>query len=320
MRVTVGNAVCALNKINRGFPLDLVCLGGDNVGNYPGSPEEHIDMMRELSGFLSELEMPWVCAQGNHDDNSIHGRLSGESTRVRTGTEVPDEKQFEIFMSHQLGYNNFTPSDVPGALYGFMDFPEKKIRVIILNGDEVPHIVGPDGILRYSQQWDYGYSGGQLSWLCEKALSVSDGTRVITVEHIPFPGGFKNDNTVHNGDVLGGILKAFKSGGKYEKKITEGDFPCDIHADFKAPGDIIALICGHIHNDLHGTFDGTLHISSACAARDSAGLAKDEDGKSLPKTPFSENETGFDIFCVDTKNRTVNAVRYGVGHDRTMKY
>lgn len=320
MRSSVQNIVCALNDIARDFPVDFVCLGGDNVGNYPASPEEHIEMMRELAGYFSFLDMPWVCAQGNHDDNSIHGRISDTKCRSRTGTEIPDKTQFDIFMSHQLDYKNFTPSDEPEKLYGYLDFPEKRIRAVILNGSEVPHIVEPDGMLRYPQQWIYGYSGEQLRWLAGKALCVPGGTKIILIQHIPFPGGLENDGIPHNGDVLQGILNTFSNGGKYEKKICSGDFPCDISVDFASRGEIITELCGHIHRDSRAYADGILHISTACAARDTAGLAFDEDHSPLPKTPFSETETCFDIFCVNAKDREITAVRYGVGKDRRFVY
>ena len=72
MRTSVRNLVAAVNALNADGKIEFLCLGGDNVGNYPPSKEEHVAMMRELSALLAESEIPWLCLKGNHDDNTIH--------------------------------------------------------------------------------------------------------------------------------------------------------------------------------------------------------------------------------------------------------
>ena len=124
MRTTL--SILSVRKlINSGCPLDFVLFCGDNVGNYPAEPEAHINMMRELSDFASHLDIPWLCAQGNHDDNSIHGRLSERESRSRTGTEIPDGTQYDILFSHQAEYEHYTPGGEK-SLYGYYDIPEKE--------------------------------------------------------------------------------------------------------------------------------------------------------------------------------------------------
>ena len=91
MQVSVSNIVHTINELNKNAKIDFLCLGGDNVGNYPPSPEAHVEMMAELASLLSHSDVPVFCVQGNHDDNSIHGRLSPESNVCRIGMSVSDD-------------------------------------------------------------------------------------------------------------------------------------------------------------------------------------------------------------------------------------
>ena len=116
MKVTVKNLVGAVNKISGAGSIEFLCLGGDNVGNYPPSREDHLAMMRDLAERLSFCEVPWLCLKGNHDDNSIHGAIEGTHT-CRSGTEVPDDIQYEILFSHAEKYSNYHPAG-KGLLYG----------------------------------------------------------------------------------------------------------------------------------------------------------------------------------------------------------
>ena len=322
MRTTVENIVSVINDVNGSRPLDFVCLGGDNVGNYPPSPEEHIEMMKELAGFFAKLNVPWFVCQGNHDDNSIHGHSDAlPENKAASGFEVPDSVSYDALFSHQKDYAGFIPPYDEKALYCAYDVPKKQTRAIFLNGDEVPHIVEENGMLRYAQQWDYGYSGEQLRWLGERALDVNGGTDVIFFEHIPFPDSFASDGDAVNGDALAGITLAFQRGGSYEKTVCSGDFPCDVKVDFGGvKSSVIARISGHTHADAHLYKNGTLDISTAAAGRNASGKAKDENGNDLTKIPFSAFETCFDIFCVNKARGTIRAIRYGVGKNREFNY
>lgn len=322
MRTTVGNIVSVINDVNKSCPIDLVVLGGDNVGNYPPGREEHMEMMKELAEYFSQLDVPWLVCQGNHDDNSIHGHTdSMPPFKSAAGYEVLDSEQYDVLFAHQAEYGNFISPDVEKALYGAFDLSERNIRVVILNGDEVPHIVEDNGMLRYSQQWDYGYSGEQLRWLGEKALKVKRNTDVILIEHIPFPEGLESDGAAANGDVLTCILNAATSGGKFKKACADGDFPFDVNVAFSYNKiNIIARICGHIHADAHLLHGETLDISTASAGRNNSGVAHGEDGAELIKTPYSAQESCFDFYCINKSKREIKTVRYGVGIGRKFNY
>ena len=52
MRTSFSNIIHMLNALNENEKIEFFCLGGDNVGNYPPSKEEHIDMMSDLAMYF----------------------------------------------------------------------------------------------------------------------------------------------------------------------------------------------------------------------------------------------------------------------------
>lgn len=319
MRVTIADIISSLNDISSEEKLDFVCFGGDNVGNYPESPAQHIEMMRELAGYADMLNMPWFAVQGNHDDNSIHGAIrdsTGRVLAVRAGTEVLDKSQYDIFVSHQKSYPGYTHGGGE-KLYGFYDVPGKKHRVIFLNGDEAPHIVKEDGTLKYSQQWVYAYSGEQIEFLVN-ALKTAGDKSVTLIQHIPCKHGFANDAVPINEDGVNEIINAFVSKSALDICGDNEDLPFHVTADFSSSSAYLtALICGHDHNDRAlRDHRGLLHIVSLCAGRDPRNMYLCRDGKMRAKIPGSQYETGFDIFCIKTDTQKINAFRYGIGCDR----
>ncbi len=316
MRTTVSDIVHALNELNQEEKIDFLCLGGDNVGNYPPSPEEHVGMMRELASLLAESEVPVIYVQGNHDDNSIHGRIAPHSNVCRVGTKVPDDVQYDVLFAASEKCESY---HVGGgkALYGYFDAPAADTRVVFLNSSDVPNIV-ENGIMMYNQQWDFGYTEAQLSWLCETALKDAP-ENVIFIQHRPFDMEHKEPGeTLHNADVLDNITQAFVRGARARFINAHEDFGYSIFADFGGkPHRVPARIAGHVHADCACTDDiGLLSITTMLAGRNSSGLAAGDDGEKYAHTPFSAKETSFDIFTFSPEQNTLVATRYGAGKSR----
>ncbi len=316
MRATVSNMVHALNELNKEKKIDFLCLGGDNVGNYPPSPEEHVEMMRELSSLLAESDIPVIFVQGNHDDNSIHGRISPHSNVCRTGMEVRDDVQYDILfalseecVSYHSGGNK--------ALYGYFDAHAANTRVVFLNSSGVPYIV-ENGIMIYNGQWDFGYTEAQLSWLCEKALKDAP-ENVIFIQHRPFDSNHEEaGETLRNADVLDKITEAFIRGAKARFICAHEDFGYSIFADFGGkPHRVPARIAGHCHADSACVDNiGLLSVTTMLAGRNASGLAAGDDGEKYSHEPFSATETSFDIFTFCPEQNTIVATRYGAGKSR----
>lgn len=319
MRTTVSNLIHAVNELNNTTKLDFICFGGDNVGNYPNSKEEHIKMMEELAVLTENCNIPVFFLQGNHDDNSIHGKIEN-TTSCRTGFEVPNAIQHKIFFARSEKYFNYHPGGEK-TLYGYYDIPNAKTRVILLNSSDVPYILDGD-VMRYNQQWDFGYGGKQLEWLCKEALA-SAPENIILMQHMPFdqirhPSG---EETRYNIEAFEKILSAFINGESIHITNDHPDFGFDICADFSGEKhNAPAGIAGHCHVDTQSmTSYGLLSITTMLAGRKNSGMGAGDDGIVYEREPYSATETSMDIFTFDPEKYTLTATRYGSGKDRTFE-
>lgn len=335
MRTTVSNIIHAVNELNKTEKIDFICLGGDNVGNYPNSREEHIAMMEELAALLKNCDVPVLCLQGNHDDNSIHGRIEG-TNRCRTGFEVPNPIQYDVLFSQCEHYENY---HVGGrkALYGYFDIPEADTRVVLLDSSDVPRILGhltsqgefetEDGhsgdVLKYNQQWDFGYSAKQLDWLCHEALADAP-ENVIFMQHMPFdserhPG--EEGDVTRNLDAVDAIIKAFVAGDKLHIVGGDEDFEYDICADFGGKTHRVpARIAGHCHVDtVSADKAGFLSVTTMLAGRKASGMGVGDDSIRYEREPYSASETSMDIFTFSPKEDKLTATRYGGGVSREIR-
>ncbi len=318
MQVSVSNIVHAVNELSKSSKIDFLCFGGDNVGNYPPSPEEHIEMMAELASLLAQCEVPVIFVQGNHDDNSIHGRLSPVSNVCRIGANVPDEVQYDVLFAASEKCPDFHGGGNK-ALYGYFDAEEANTRVIFLNSSDVPYRV-ENGIMIYNQQWDFGYTEPQLSWLCDTALKDAP-ENVIFIQHRPFDKEYSEEGeTVYNRDALDGITAAFIRGARAQFISAHEDFGYCLFADFGGKKHRVpARIAGHNHADtvLKDQL-GLLSITTMLGGRNNSGLAAGDDGVKYSHEPFTAVETSFDIFTFSPEEYTLTATRYGAGKDRVF--
>lgn len=317
MRQSLSNIIHALNTLHETDAIDFLCLGGDNVGNYPNSREEHIAMMQELSDLLKNAKMPVICVQGNHDDNSIHGAI-GETHTCRTGFEVPDEIQHDILFTLADNCKHYHPAGNK-ALYGYLDISHTDTRIVFLNSSNVPYIHDGD-IMRYNQQWDFGYTGKQLDWLANTALKNAPKS-VFFIEHSPFETERTGSEPKENEDALNAITKAFANGESLHISREHADFGYDITADFTGEKhNVPARIGGHCHFDSCGIDPcGFLSITTMLGGRKNSGMHVGDDGVEYPRERYTETETSVDIFTFDPDGYTLTATRYGSGVDRAFE-
>ncbi len=317
MRTSVSNIIHALNVLHETESIDFLCLGGDNVGNYPNSREEHISMMEELASLLKNAHMPVIFVQGNHDDNSIHCAIEGTHI-CRTGFEVPDEIQHDILFTLANGFEHYHPAGEK-ELYGYFDIPHADTRVVFLNSSNVPYILDSD-TLRYNQQWDFGYTGKQLSWLTSTALQNAP-KNVFFIEHSPFETERTKSEPKENEDALNAITRAFANGEKLHITRDHADFGYDITADFRGEKhNVPARIGGHCHFDSCGIDPaGFFSITTMLGGRKNSGMSIGDDGVMYPRERYTETETSVDIFTFSPDEYTLTATRYGSGVDRIFK-
>jgi hypothetical protein len=260
--------------------------------------EQYNDLRDYTSRYLSKIPKWW--SMGNHDMNPVTIGLPLEGERL-THTEI---------YTHTAKMD-ITPSGVvlntaaPEEMYGYLDLPLQKIRVIFLNtSDEKTYDqIGVN---------DYGMSTTQIAWLFDNALDFTAKTdasewAVVIFSHIPLSSSGTNF-----ADFLSGLAD-FKTG-------TSHTYNTVTYA-FNTQGAIPVLCCigGHEHYDYSTTIATGSILSILTQNVSSSSVIYGEvpvGGIKYDKVLDTADETSYDIFTFDRDGGKIYATRYGVGIDR----
>ncbi|WP_158299451.1 metallophosphoesterase family protein [Paenibacillus antri] len=307
-------AAWALRELSARLRLDFVLHGGDASVN--GPKEEVVTAQREMAEALAGAGVPVLTAKGNHDDNSIydHERKTGSTEHV----VFPQESK-AIWGAASIAVARYDDSR-PDSLYFYADFPEKRVRVVVLDCIDHPYRLKESGELAYVGQWHYVFSQGQLEWLAHRAFDLRDRPEwsVLILSHVAIlqDGVFGTDHPVRNGEALWDIVKAFRTGDRFRGEGGEGEFAYRIDADFAAQGarDVIGCWFGHVHHDQVVVRDGIPNISAVNA------WTLQEFPESPKREEGSITETAFDIVTADLGAKVCRLTRFGAGASRTVSY
>lgn len=309
-----------INIINESSPINLCVLNGDYI--YNGLDQTKATTLaeyKELNKVFANMKTVQWRNKGNHDNNDI------ASTTTNALTDEEFYKAFEkcadidAFIT-EYGY---IQKD-----YGYFDIPSKKIRCICLNTVDVPYVTSGSTIV-YPQQHTIGLSNTQLNFLADALKFDEAGWGVIFFSHHAL-----QDNAVinptsstdvavpddHGGTPLMGIINAFINKTSYSYTDSTANWEYDIDVDYSdnASDEVIAMCCGHTHQDAITTVDGYVMIATTSASFVYQGY--DAEGNVYSRTADTITETSWDIFTVDRINKVFYATRYGAGSDRYIAY
>lgn len=224
----VANNLTALaNFVDFKFVANL----GDLVRGYSvvdvDSPENMRDCMDELvKRYTKDAVCPVMLTVGNHDTNIMWCQKWADHTAQIT----PEEQYTRIFEPLKAYNGDAMVTDDDGSYY-YMDFPEDKVRVVMLNSANGTY----DGT-KYSAT--FAISDKQVEWFKTEALNTDYSVLVMT--HVPLVSSFPDTNGVPNGDKILAAVNDFVNFG----------------------GDFIAYLYGHVHAQNYLVDDdGRLHIS-----------------------------------------------------------
>ncbi len=249
--------------------IDFVLHTGDYCGN---NQTLYCDFYKECT----PCERVIYNCIGNHDtvDNGDKGAW----------TPQPKEKAHALLFNHTENWDaDFL--DVPHSMSYSKDFPESKIRLIVID--------------------DYFHKEEQCVWL--KGLldkSLEDGYYVVTAMH---------ETTA---EPVNRVDTTFSSIGEYEKLYGFATLVFeDVIADFiDAGGKFVANLCGHYHHDLFGyTKRGVLNIAVECATAWQGWC----DGQRIPGTRTFD---AFNFVAIDVNLGTIKLVRIGDNYDNYARH
>ena|GEM_PF-4770714 len=234
---------------------DMILHAGDIVDGSEGLDVYH-ENAEEYAALMATSPVPLLVARGNHDDNCYY-TVNVSKNGVRS--EVEDTAYVAANLIRPAVDGECVFDDAAEGCYFYRDFPASKIRVVVLDTNDIPYRTGSDDKLVYTGLGQFGVGGRQVEWLARTALALpEEGWGVIVVSHINVrddrPYGLNawgEAPTVSNGQQVWDVLQAFKMHRTGRSVNRDADFACDVSYDFASgpAGELICYLNGHIHRD-----------------------------------------------------------------------
>ena len=326
----------ALNEMALGIkevlsqvPVDYKIAFGDYIYRGKGY-EKYQDGVEEMQAANDILNTAFgqsgnqVRLTGNHDANAME-------------LDRGELKQF--FTMHDLyqylgkhSGNMITDSLNPEGNYGYIDIPEKKIRIICLNTSDFtdegkPTVIPDQKDNNKNTTTTHGISKRQVEWFIEtlklKGIKDPEAWNILPVSHIVLSqtkGGLWRNTEANAAFLLSEYVQKHK--GTFIVKGSK--LPYDYSGI--TPARVLPYIHGHNHafpvksmnvsNESKGVVRDdkiTIGIPNACPLR---------NGKSntYNKTEGTAKSTSFSVIVIDLKKSITNVFCYGAGFDRTIHF
>jgi predicted MPP superfamily phosphohydrolase len=293
-----------------------VCIGASTT-----TPDMLKKQIEEFNSYFREAksDVPVFLCIGNHDTGIYYHNVQTDG-KIYT-------------MSGKYLYDNFTAlsasdntvfGDPSYGGYCYRDFPDKKLRVFMLNTSE--KIVG--------MQSDSATYGAQRAWLADALLDLNGKDdaaewKFIILSHHPADYGAIMP--------LSELLEAYVKGESHTVSDTSGDGTNETF-DFSGNNGakFVAQFHGHIHNfltsKLYSDASGSpvqydawrICIPNVQFDRENTygefnGIDFSED-TSYPKTPNTADGTSFVVNVINPSEEKIYSFCYGAGYDRVVGF
>lgn len=281
--------------------LDFVVHLGDAVDGRTTKKQNTQDL-QEVMAMLGQSNCPYFLTFGNHDDNRYGNRASGN---VMNQYIEPSE-MYKITVSPSKAFN-IIENENDRNMYFYYDMPEKNFRAIFLNCYDIPY-TSTNGVMNYI---DFGgYREKQINWLIDVLQNTPSNYQVAFFQHASVGTGYsENTSYLYNGDVIQGIIGAYKNGTSYSKTNTHTDFGVTVNVSFIGQKVVSFIANGHHHSDRLKVVNNINNLSVNLSNPDN----RTDDWDTL-------KEDCWNVLLVDRQNKKVKALRYGFGDDVEFYY
>lgn len=292
----------------------LVHMGDLLCGNIPEGVSRKI-LREDIATFRSTVRSRELyIVQGNHDGYRDESYLGQTVTDI-----VLDEKWYEdtSFMDENVHLNR--PGQKP---YYYVDFPDKRVRFIVLCSSGYEHDPGKR-IFRKN----FGFSKEQLEWLGAEALVTGeDDWNIMLFSHCAplteFYSGMEIEGVYYPPDPIteggGGDAVRLVKACKESAAVQIGDMLFDFT---ERHTNILCWCAGDIHGDFLCQREG---ISFLALTSQTAYVPQ------LWTVPFGEfpgprisgevSEDAWDSVAICLQERKVYFYRFGAGKNRVVSY
>ena len=318
-----------IKDISSQVPVDYKIAFGDYIYRGKGC-ENYRDGVEEMQAATGILDKAFgrsgnqIRLTGNHDANAME-------------LDKGELKQF--FTMHDLyGFfgkyngNIITDNLNPEGNYGYIDIPEKKIRIVCLNTSDFtdegkPTVVPDKKDYNKNTTTTHNMSKRQAEWLIEtlklKGIEDTEAWNILPVSHLVLSqtkGGLWKNTEANAAFLLSEYVQKHK--GTFNFKGRE--LPYDYSGI--TPARVLPYIHGHNHNfpvksmnvsniskDVVRNEMVTIGLPNACPLRNAK-------GNTYNKTEGTEKSTAFSVIVIDLKKSVINVFCYGAGFDRIIHF
>lgn len=313
----------AIQAICRTADIDCVVFGGDYIRNWSEiTKEEAIDDIEQCRNKFKNQIVPTIWCRGNHDTNGY------------VGERLTKEEAYNLIANKNVANGAVINTADPYGNYGYVDFAEKKIRLVFVNTSDNDLMVEKEvDSAGYSAMIDcYNVSATQLQWIADKALNFTEsGWRVIFVSHLPFywstssSDAWKNNHTYTDGNGkvwtcnlsnMSNLIKAYINKTSFSATLN-GETASKNFSALSHYADVACGVNGHQHAFLVNTDRLVNYISVGASCESSKESA---DGNWYFKTDNTADDTTFNIIDFDFENDVAYCWKYGAGYDRVIPF
>lgn len=319
------HAAMAAKILAYGMNFDFMAQLGDATwGNDRTAPAILQSQASGLTALLKEAhkDIPCFHAIGNHDTGIYHHYSMLDKGNTGVYTESGDSL-YNMFTALSESEDTVFGGVANGG-YCYRDFPDKRLRVFLLNTSEA---------LTVQQTESKSMLGSQLKWFADALLNLnvkSDAASWSFLVLSHYPADFSPAMS------LSELLKAYVESGSITVSIEDGtsatvDFASKNQAKF------VAQFHGHLHNFLAvklstrpNNGNGVAYdawricIPNAQYGRentysDSNGIVLHADAD-YNKTPNTAKDTSFVVNVIEPAEQKIYSFCYGAGRDRVIGY
>ena len=275
-----------LEYIKENSIINKFVYGGDTLTTQ--SKEESLNLLKKFRNDFKSVGL--LNLFGNHDFNPY-----------ADSSEMLSNYEYYPYLFKDAESNSAIHMEKNG--YYYMDNNTQKIRYIFLNTNYC--------VTQFISDTK------QAEWFINTLSTLEDGWGVVVLSHMFF-GSVNADYTLTM-DGIGTRIKEICDGFANKIRGTSNgiDASTIVNYDFtNAKGNMIAVICGHTHNDYTLQSEaGYPIIACMCDAYHGS-----SQNPLFPRTTGTYNEQAIDLFFIDTENKTIKTVRVGAGNSREWTF
>lgn len=285
----LGNTLCNISAVDRSVHFDCAVHMGDFLtGNITRSYTKKLLKM-QMESFQAALSNGvFYPVQGNHDGFLENAGKSRENI-------VLEEDWYEATAFVDTYPNVSRPSPKP---YFFVDYPDRKLRLIILSTQYYE-----EGGGRTKAPLRIGIDSRQLVWLSQNALTVESGWTVMLFSHdAPVIEAMRSDDSLWGN---GGAVMDVLSEAMQQRGIL-----------------IAGWFFGHDHGELITKINGIpfILIGSQTAYVPQLWESVNGAGFYYERRRNTVTEDLWDAVALDMQARKLTLFRFGAGDDRFVSY